>query len=404
MLWKRIIVGDGERVLITKNGRFGGILSPGTYVIFVAPGESLEAEKHNTRDLLFQSDWADYLIKERPEIAGRYFTLVETSDVEVALVYADGKLYKVLPPAKRMLFWRGLADVTAEVVNVIGSPEVPADKLPALERMGRDSLTAVVSVDEGRTGLLFLDNRLVRALPPGKYGFWSALSNPRVEVADLRRQTIEVTGHEILSRDKVSLRVNIVAEYQVRDAATMRQTISDATGYLYRLLQLSIRQALGRKTLEEILADRTEVDAEAAAVARSEMASLGIELGAIALKDIVLPGDMREIMNQVVSAEKQAQANLIRRREETAATRSLLNTARLLEDNPVLVRLKELETLEKLMEKVDLDRNRRLRGLARKSHRPQDGQVAPCNLLTVATLRQQSRGRTAVALNSAGRL
>jgi regulator of protease activity HflC (stomatin/prohibitin superfamily) len=78
-----------------------------------------------------------------------------------------------------------------------------------------------------------------------------------------------------------------------------------------------------------------------------------VEVGAIALKDIILPGEMREIMNQVVAAEKQAQANLIRRREETAATRSLLNTAKLLEDNPILVRLKELETLEKLVEKVD---------------------------------------------------
>ena len=78
-----------------------------------------------------------------------------------------------------------------------------------------------------------------------------------------------------------------------------------------------------------------------------------MEVAVIALKDIILPGEMREIMNQVVTAEKQAQANLIRRREETAATRSLLNTAKLLEDNPILVRLKELETLEKLVEKVD---------------------------------------------------
>ena len=83
------------------------------------------------------------------------------------------------------------------------------------------------------------------------------------------------------------------------------------------------------------------------------MSNVGVRVGAIAIKDIILPGEMREILNQVVSAEKQAQANLIRRREETAATRSLLNTAKLMEDNPILVRLKELETLEKVVEKVD---------------------------------------------------
>jgi regulator of protease activity HflC (stomatin/prohibitin superfamily) len=241
MLWKRIIVGDDERALLTKNGRFGGILSPGTYGLFVAPGVSLDVEKHNLRDLVFRSDWADYLIRERPEIAERYFTRVETNDVQIAMVYVDSKLYKVLPPAKRVLFWRDSADVNAEVVDVIGRPEVPADKVPALERMGRESCMAVIAVDEGKTGLLFVDNRLSRTLAPGKYGFWSVVTSPRVEIVDLRRQTMEVTGQEILSRDKVSLRVNIVAEYQIRDAAKMRQAISDASGYLYRLNVFSER-------------------------------------------------------------------------------------------------------------------------------------------------------------------
>ena len=83
------------------------------------------------------------------------------------------------------------------------------------------------------------------------------------------------------------------------------------------------------------------------------MEAYGVRVGEIALKDIILPGDIRDILNQVVTAEKQAQANLIRRREETAATRSLLNTAKLMEDNPLLVRLKEWETLEKVAERVE---------------------------------------------------
>jgi len=67
---------------------------------------------------------------------------------------------------------------------------------------------------------------------------------------------------------------------------------------------------------------------------------------------VILPGDVCELLNKVVEAERMAKANLIRRQEETAATRSLLNTARLMEDNPLLLRLKELEALEKLVEKV----------------------------------------------------
>ncbi len=353
MLWKRIVVGDQERVLVAKNGRFEAILTPGIYRVFTAPGVRLEVEKFNVCDRAFRSTWTDYLVKERPDVTERHFTLVETNDVQVAMVYADGKLLQVLPPARRVLFWRGLVEVTAEVVDVIAEPSIPEDKLTALERLGKESFVSFSLVEEGKTGLLFLDNRLLRTLPPGKYGFWAAAGNPRVEIVDLRRQTMEVAGQEILSRDKVSLRVNIIADYQVVDAAKAKQAITHLEAYFYRLLQLTVRQALGRKSLEEILAEKTEVDEVTASVVRSEMAALGVRVGAIALKDIILPGDMREIMNQVVSAEKQAQANLIRRREETAATRSLLNTAKLLEDNPILVRLKELETLEKLVEKVE---------------------------------------------------
>jgi len=83
------------------------------------------------------------------------------------------------------------------------------------------------------------------------------------------------------------------------------------------------------------------------------LAGSGIALESVGVKDIILPGDMRTILAQVVEAEKAAQANVIRRREETAATRSLLNTAKVMEGNPVALRMKELETLERVAERID---------------------------------------------------
>ena len=70
------------------------------------------------------------------------------------------------------------------------------------------------------------------------------------------------------------------------------------------------------------------------------------------IKDVILPGDMKDIMNQVLIAQKKAEANTIMRREETASTRSLLNTAKLMEDNAMLFKLKEMEYVEKIAEKV----------------------------------------------------
>ena len=80
---------------------------------------------------------------------------------------------------------------------------------------------------------------------------------------------------------------------------------------------------------------------------------MGLTLARVGVKDIILPGEVRAILSRVVEAEKAALANVIRRREETAATRSLLNTAKVMEDSPIALRLKELETLERITEKID---------------------------------------------------
>jgi len=95
------------------------------------------------------------------------------------------------------------------------------------------------------------------------------------------------------------------------------------------------------------------LDREIGDVVRAQVEEHGLAVRSVGVKDVILPGEMKEILNQVVQAEKVAQANLIKRREETAATRSLLNTARLMDENPTLLRLKELETLEKVTEKID---------------------------------------------------
>ena len=353
MLWQKITVGDRERVLVSRKGRFVSILDPGAYRMWSGLEGAFEVERFNLADLVFESDWAGYLARSRPEVVATYFVVVATGDRQVAVVTVDGKLARVIGPGRRVLLWRAAGEVVVEVVDVVERPEVSKGALDAFARLGRDSLVAFAQVDDGSVGLLVIDNRVVRTLQPGRYGFWSVAGAPRVETVDLRRQLVEVPGQDILTKDKVTLRVNISAEYQVVDPVKLRQTLRDFAAAIYRTLQLAVRQTLAKRTLEEVLADRTDLDEIVAAQVRADMAEAGVRVGAIALKDIILPGEMRDIMNQVVAAEKQAQANVIRRREETAATRSLLNTAKLMEDNPILVRLKELETLEKVVEKVD---------------------------------------------------
>jgi regulator of protease activity HflC (stomatin/prohibitin superfamily) len=209
-----------------------------------------------------------------------------------------------------------------------------------------------IEIPDTSLGLLIVDGELREVLKPGLSAYWKYQRNLRVELVDLRLQTMEVAGQEILTRDKVSLRVNLTALWQVTDAVKARATVSNFVDYVYKSLQFALREAVGTRTLDELLADKGAIDREVSASAVTLEAS-GLAVRSVGVKDVILPGEMKTILNQVVEAEKVAQANLIRRREETAATRSLLNTARLMEENPTLLRLKELETLEKVTEKVE---------------------------------------------------
>ena len=121
MLWKRITVEEQERALVVKNGRIPAILTPGEYRIPVKQRASLTVEKHNLNDLVFESVWADYLVRRHPTLTDCHFYRVETDETQVGLVYVDGGLYTVLRPLKRVLFWRGSVSVTAEFVGVIGA-------------------------------------------------------------------------------------------------------------------------------------------------------------------------------------------------------------------------------------------------------------------------------------------
>ena len=172
MLWKRIIVGDQERALITKNGRFGGIRRPVNIRLFVPPGVSLDVEKYNVRDLSSRAP-GPTIWRKNVRNRGALLHAHGNERLPGRHVYVDGELFKVMLPAKRLLFWRGAMEVTAEVVNVIDDPQLPAQKLPALERLGKESFGSFCLVEEAKIRLLNIDNRFARNLSPGKYGFWA---------------------------------------------------------------------------------------------------------------------------------------------------------------------------------------------------------------------------------------
>jgi regulator of protease activity HflC (stomatin/prohibitin superfamily) len=124
--------------------------------------------------------------------------------------------------------------------------------------------------------------------------------------------------------------------------------VDDAKQALYRETQLALRAVVGARELDALLADKDVVAREVEEQLRRRAGELGLSVLSAGVRDIILPGDMKELMNKVTEARKAAEANLVTRREETAALRSQANTAKLMADNPVLMRLRELEVLEKV--------------------------------------------------------
>ena len=118
-------------------------------------------------------------------------------------------------------------------------------------------------------------------------------------------------------------------------------------------MQLALRECIGLMTFDELMESKEKIAEMVMAITLDKVENLGVKLTNCGVKDIVLPGDVKEIMNQVLVAEKRAQANIITRREEMASTRSLLNTAKLMEDNAMLYKLKEMEYVEKIAEKIN---------------------------------------------------
>jgi regulator of protease activity HflC (stomatin/prohibitin superfamily) len=122
----------------------------------------------------------------------------------------------------------------------------------------------------------------------------------------------------------------------------------DVRQTLYRETQLALRAIVGARELDPFLVEKDAVASEIGEAVRRRAGELGLEVVAVGIRDIILPGEMKDLMNKVTEAKKAAEAQLICRREETAAIRSQANTAKLLAENPTLMRLRELEVLEKV--------------------------------------------------------
>ena len=344
MIFKRIKIRGDELGLLFRDGEFEGLAAPGRRWIF-DPFGNVRIEVVSQRDPWLVHPKLDLVVKSG--VLERRALVLDLKDYERALIWIDGRFSHVLPPGL-YAYWTAFRDVRVEVVDA-RKVRFEHKDLPIIAKSSCvDRVLEVVNVEAGRAGVLFYDGAYVETLPPGQYAFWKNVAQVKLVPVNVREAMLDIAGQDIMTADKVTLRLNAVATFRVVDPRLWVGLVDDARQTLYREAQFALRAVIGGRELDAFLADKDAVAQELEEGVRRRTLSFGLEIISVGIRDVILPGEMKDLMNKVTEAKKAAEANLIVRREETAAMRSQVNTAKLLQDNPTLMRLRELEVLEKV--------------------------------------------------------
>jgi regulator of protease activity HflC (stomatin/prohibitin superfamily) len=348
---KRVYINDAQRGFLFRNGKFIRMLTGGLNVI---PAFLLYSSKvMDLYDDGYESpiDEIELAMYSRDENFLKSVDRVDVMDGQIALHYIDG-LYSGVLRKGTHAFWNVFKRHTFRIIDMLDDPAAANIPLLVLEDLP-DDICAKVKVEAWSAVMLYIDGEFIRRLPPGTHYFWQNGRDIAWTAYDMRATQLDVSGQEILTSDKVALRVNFVCSYRIADPLAISVKVKDHSAQLYAAVQLALREMLGGMRFDETLEAKDVIASRVLALLKQRESELFVEFLNAGMKDIILPGEVRDIMNTVLIAEKRAQANVITRREEVASTRSLLNTAKLMDENTTLYKLKELEYLERICDKVD---------------------------------------------------
>ena len=343
---KRITINTYEVGLIFRKGAYRRMLTEGKY--WVWRGNTVMVYDLTKPFTPFH----ELNIYLQDEALANMLEVVEVADNEIVLRYENGLLKEVLT-AGRYAYWKSIVRYTFIRADI--------SKVEITENIDRATLSNKLvapfvrsyTIENYETALLFVDGKYAGTLQPGVYYWWKNSIPISVGKVDSRQLQIEINGQEIMTKDKAALRVNAYAQYKVISIERAMLQNKEYERQLYVVFQLALREYIGTLSLDELLEKKETIASYVLQAVAKSAEALGVEVAGFGIRDIILPGEVKEIMNQVLVAEKKAQANIIMRREETASTRSLLNTARLMEDNQMLFKLKEMEYVEKIADKIN---------------------------------------------------
>ena len=331
-----------QRAVLVRGGVPLRVLGPGHHAFW---GRHNQLMTWNLDELVFLAP-ADVLAL----IPAGWYTTLALAATQRAVIVRNGRPARFLRPGVHRI-WTIDPGITVQTFDVTADAPELTDELRAVIPAGE---LVEAQVKQFERGLKYAQGKFEGILEPGRYAYWNHPgARVAVQVLDTRVQQLKIEGQELMTKDKVTLRLTLTAEYAPADAPTTVHAVADVKDALYLATQLAAREFVAGATLDELLEGRDALTRYLEAQVTPRAEAFGVRVHRVGVKDVILPGEMKTLLNKVIEAEKAAAANVILRREDAAATRNMANTAKVIADNPVLMRLKELETMKEIAEKID---------------------------------------------------
>ena len=306
---KKYKINENECGYLISRGRFEKLLTVGTYYFLSLSG--CEVKIVPMTGAVNTYGIPEEILMKNPEFASRVVKNV-LPDTSIAIRFVNGAFREVVCKPET-LFWNVFEKNEFQVIDI--TKPWMEETLPRMymELMPAKYYKKIV-IKDGETGLLYFDNQFERQLGTGTYFFWNYGRETSCKVFNLKLQQLEISGQEILTADKVGVRLNVICTYRITDPRRLVMLVENVGTQLYTHAQLILREYVGRFRLDELLEQKEEISQYVLEEMKKKQEDYCVEIVSAGIKDIILPGEIREIMNTVLLAEKRAQANVITRR------------------------------------------------------------------------------------------
>jgi regulator of protease activity HflC (stomatin/prohibitin superfamily) len=206
------------------------------------------------------------------------------------------------------------------------------------------AISAIKVLREYERGIVFRLGRLVFE-PKGPGLFFLIPVVDRMVRVDLRTITLNIPPQEVITKDNVPVRVNAVAYFRIvapKDAIVQIENFMVATS---QIAQTTLRSVLGQHQLDELLSEREKINAILQEIIDEQTAPWGIKVSVVEVKDVEIPQGMQRAMARQAEAERERRAKVIAAEGEFQASERLKDAALVIEDHPVALSLRYLQTL-----------------------------------------------------------